>query len=190
MKRNSTLLGIFLSIFLSFAFNASATSTASIEIRTGVSTEKPAELAQFNYLIGNWNAEIHYRTENGEFAKMNELANVKAFFHQDNRTLQTIFTMPSGFFSTDIRTFNKEQNHWSILFLNATDQRWHRFSAQVKDGKMVTLVKNGFSGKESFDVKSIATVKSNTEYLSDVYHSHDNGKTWVKQYVLKYSKIN
>ncbi len=98
------------------------------------------ELAQFKYMVGNWQIKMNSRQEDGTFKSLENTANVKAFYHTDGYSFQTIFTMENGFFSTDIRAYNIQENKWQIMFLNAKAQRWHKFSASIEKGNMTTEV--------------------------------------------------
>jgi len=57
------------------------------------------------------------------------------------------------------------------------------------DGKMTSIVKEGYSGKEKFDVKIRDSVISESKYLKRVYYYTDNIKTCQLVYKIDMSKI-
>ena len=75
------------------------------------------------------------------------------------------------------------------FFLNAQAQRWHEFTSEITDGKMTTIVKGGYSGKEKFDIKTVDTVITDSHYLKNVYQSTDQGKTWELVYKINVKKV-
>jgi hypothetical protein len=160
--------------------------------------EKPAygfaddyipELAQFEYYRGVWKSEMEMKQDDGTFKKLDAVATIRGKFLDDHKTFQSQFTTDRGFFSTDIRTFNTTTKEWNALFLNAKSQRWHEFTSEIIDGKMTTIVKGGYSGKEEFDVKIIDTVISDSHFLKNVYQSRDEMKTWDLTYKINVKKI-
>jgi hypothetical protein len=142
------------------------------------------ELAEFEYYCGVWHTKMEMKQEDGSFKALDTDATVKGYFLDDHKTFQSQFTTPTGFFSTDIGTFDVNTKEWRMLFLNANAQRWHEFTAKMEEGKMITLVIGGYSGKEAFNVKTIDTVISETHYQRNVYQSTDDGKTWVLVYKM------
>ncbi|MCE7996101.1 MAG: hypothetical protein HEP71_29245 [Roseivirga sp.] len=148
------------------------------------------ELAQFEYYIGDWKAEMEMIQPDGSFKSIPTAMTISGKFLDDHLTYQSQFTTANGFFSTDIRTYNPKTKKWEALFLNAKAQRWHRFSASLKDGKMTTIVIGGYSGNEDFDVKTIDTVISDNQYLKHVYHSKDEMKTWTLMYRTTVTRLN
>ncbi|MBT5186765.1 MAG: hypothetical protein HOH19_10455 [Kordiimonadaceae bacterium] len=146
------------------------------------------QLAQFEYMVGNWQVNMNIRQDDGTFKAIEDTAKVKAFYHHDGRTFQSIFTMENGFYSTDLRTYNVVENEWQIMFLNAKAQRWHKFSASVEEGTMTTIIPGGYSGKEDFDIKVLDLEISDNSFVKHVYQSNDSGQSWVHLYIMNYSK--
>ncbi|MTI41315.1 hypothetical protein [Fulvivirga lutimaris] len=155
----------------------------------GFADKSIPELAQFEYYLGEWTSEMEMKQEDGTFKKLDITATIKGKFLDDHRTYQSQFTTPTGFFSTDIRSFNITTKEWDALFLNAQAQRWHKFSSKMVDGKMTTIVKGGYSGKEDFDLKVVDTVVSDSHYLKNVYNSADGMKTWELVYKIDVKKV-
>lgn len=170
-------------IFLSFSLVAQEKDYGRVD------TSIP-QLSEFGGYRGEWKAEMEMKLEDGSFRKIETEMKIIGNFLDDQRTYQSQFTTSRGFFSTDIRTFNTTTKKWDALFLNAKSQRWHHFTSELIDGKMVTLVLGGYSGKEDFDVKIIDTKISASEYLKHVYHSTDSQKTWKMKYRTKVTKVN
>jgi len=142
------------------------------------------ELSQYEYYRGVWHTTMEMKQEDGTFKKLDFTATVTGRFLEDHKTFQSQFTSPSGFFSTDLRTYNNSTKEWQALFLNAKAQRWHEFTSQVIDGKMTTIVLKGYSGKEEFDIKAVDTVLSDTHYQRNIYQSYDGMKTWELVYKM------
>jgi len=147
------------------------------------------ELSQFEYYRGLWHTKMEMKQEDGTFKMLDFVATVKGMFLEDHKTFQSQFTSPSGFFSTDLRTFNTNTKEWKALFLNANAQRWHEFTTKIIDGKMTTIVLGGYSGKEEFDIKAVDTVISDTNYQRNIYQSYDAMKTWVLVYKMYAEKM-
>lgn len=147
------------------------------------------ELMQFEYYRGEWKSEMEMKHMDGTFKKLEVIATIKGKFLNDHKTFQSQFTTDKGFFSTDIRTFNHATKEWTALFLNAKAQRWHTFTSKLVDGKMTTIVKGGYSGKEKFDVKVVDIVITNSHYLKMVYNSTDQMKTWELVYKINVKKV-
>lgn len=147
------------------------------------------ELAQFEYLKGNWQVEIEVRNDEGNFQKIENIARVEAFYHPDGKSFQTIFSTTNGGFTTDIRTYNIEEKKWNILFMNAKAQRWHRFEAKLIDDIMTTFVEGGYSGKENFDVK-IKDINVTTKgFIKEVYYRTKGENDWKKQFIMRFLRI-
>lgn len=155
----------------------------------GFADKSIPELAQFEYYRGEWKSEMEMKQEDGTFKKLDAVATIRGMFLDDHKTFQSKFTTDKGFFSTDIRSFNTTTKEWKALFLNANAQRWHEFTSSVVDGKMTTIVKGGYSGKEKFDVKVVDTVISDSHYLKNVFNSTDQMKTWELVYKIDVRKV-
>lgn len=138
----------------------SSFTTVQTETDFGYADPAIPELAQFEYYRGVWIAEMEMKQEDGTFKKLDTKATIVGKFLDDHRTYQSQFTTPDGFFSTDIRSYNITTKKWEALFLNARDQRWHRFTSSVVEGQMTTIVKGGYSGQEDFDLKVVDEVIS------------------------------
>jgi len=149
-----------------------------------------SELAQFEYLKGNWQVEIEVRSDEGVFQKIENIATVEAFYHEDGKSFQTIFSTKNGAFTTDIRTYNIEEKKWEILFMNAKAQRWHRFEARLIDDIMTTFVEGGYSGKEKFDVKIEDISVLDQSFIKEVYYRTKGSESWVKQFIMRFSRIS
>lgn len=132
----------------------SSESNSTISIATGNTFNSVKALSEYDFFVGSWKISMQMRTESGDFTTLPNTAFMTAFFHKDNHTLQSIFTTSDGAFSTDLRTYDKSRKSWRIQFLNATKQRWQEMEAKLIDGKMTTIIKNGYSGIEKFDVKT------------------------------------
>ena len=148
------------------------------------------ELKQVEYLLGDWEVRMELRQEDGSFRKLDTIANVRAFFHDDGKSFQTIFTTNRGGFTTDIRTFNLDAKKWQVLFMNARAQRWHEFEASVVDGKMTTIVIGGYSGQEEYDVKIVDDMVASNSFTKEVFNSRDGGQTWEKTYIMNFSRVH
>jgi hypothetical protein len=147
------------------------------------------ELAQFEYYRGEWRSEMEMKQKDDTFKKLEVNATIQGKYLDDHKTFQSQFTTNKGFFSTDIRTYNSTTKEWRALFLNAKAQRWHEFTSKVVDGKMTTIVKGGYSGKEEFDVKIVDVVITDSHYLKNVYYSTNQNKTWELVYKISVKKI-
>lgn len=156
----------------------------------GFADKSIPELSQFEYYRGVWNTEMELKQDDGTFKKLDAVATVKGWFLEDQKTFQTQFTTPEGFFSTDLRTLNTTTKEWKALFLNANAQRWHEFICKMVDGKMTTIVLGGYSGKEKFDVKGVDTVISDNSYQRDIYYSYDHMQSWVLIYKMYAKRVD
>ncbi|WP_422362031.1 hypothetical protein [Reichenbachiella sp.] len=163
--------------------------TVQAQSKYGYADHSIRELKQFEYYRGVWVSELEMRQEDGSFKKIEGGAQVTGRFLDDHRTFQSQFTTPNGFFSTDIRTYNTTTKQWEALFLNAKAQRWHQFTSKIIAGKMTTIVKGGYSGKEEFDIKVIDSIIDDNNYQKDVYKSTDGMKTWILTYKIDLSKL-
>lgn len=144
--------------------------------------------SQFAFLRGEWEAAITIISPEGERTLFDEKAHVTAFYLEDGRTVQTCFRT-SGFYSTDIRAYDQEASSWRAHFLNATLQRWSGFTSEYQDGDIITLVPGGFSGKESFDTKSVDHDITSDGYTSSVYRRAHGDDEWVLSFELVYRKM-
>lgn len=162
---------------------------AQVKQDYGFTDNSIPELVQFEYYRGKWKSEIEMKQKDGTFKKLEVMATIKGKFLDDHKTFQSQFITDKGFFSTDIRTFNYITKEWTALFLNAKAQRWHKFTSKVVDGKMTTIVRKGYSGKEEFDVKVVDIVITDSHYLKNVYNSTDQMKTWVLAYKINVKKV-
>jgi len=160
------------------------------EIKHGRPDTTNKTFSQFSYLIGSWSIDMKMRNKTGEFVLLPNKGQLKGFYHQDGRTVQTIFTTPKGFFSTDIRAYDLKSNKWRAHFLNAKSQRWHNFESKLEDGKMITMVKGGFSGKEPYDVRIIHHNFSQNSFSGEIFHSADGGKNWHQVYQMEFSRLH
>jgi len=179
-------------VFLLIVIFYQSTFYASSDQQTnefGYADPSVTELAQYEYLRGNWRIEMEMLNKDGKFQKLPNPFFLKGYFHSDHRTFQSVFTSEKGFFSTDIRSFNKETGKWKVLFLNAKAQRWHSFEASLEDNKMTTIVLGGYSGKESFDIKAVHYDITENSFSGNVYRSIDSGKTWQHVYKMRFNKI-
>lgn len=158
-------------------------------VNYGFADNTVTELSEFEYYRGEWKITMEKKLNDGTFEKLNFEATIKAEFLEDHKTFQTQFIGSRGFFSTDVRTYNTKTKQWEALFINAKAQRWHKFTSKIIEGKMTTLVKGGYSGKEEFDVKAVDTVISETEYLRNIYHSTDQMVTWKHIYRISAKRI-
>jgi len=132
---------------------------------------------------------MEMKQEDGTFKKLDTEATIRGMYLEDHKTFQSRFTTNKGFFSTDIRSFNTTTKEWNALFLNAKAQRWHEFTSKVVDGKMTTIIRGGYSGKEKFDVKVEDTVINQNKYLKSVYNSYDSMKSWELTYRISVWKV-
>lgn len=165
-------------------------SENSISNRYGYAESNSKELAQFEYLRGHWKIAMQSIDKNNKYTKLSTLFFLNAFYHEDHKTFQSIFSSSKGFFSTDLRTYNLQTSKWQVLFLNATAQRWHTFEASQIDGEMTTIVVGGFSGKEAFDIKTVhSDIKSNS-FTATIYRSTDNQQSWLPVYLMSYQRNN
>lgn len=162
---------------------------AQVKQDYGFADNSIPELAQFEYYQGEWKSQMEMKQDNGTFKKLEAIATIKGNFLEDHKTFQSQFTTDKGFFSTDIRTFNTTTKEWNALFLNAKAQRWHEFTSKIVDGKMTTIVRGGYSGKEEFDVKVVDSVITRSHYLKKVYRSTDQMKTWDLVYKINVKKV-
>ena len=175
---------IFLLAFLSFSSSYSQSVTDY-----GFADPSIPELSQYEYYRGVWHTTMEMKQEDGSFKELEFTATVTGRFLEDHKTFQSQFTSPSGFFSTDLRTYNTTTKEWQALFLNAKAQRWHEFTSKIIEEKMTTMVLGGYSGKEAFDIKGIDTVISNTHYQRNIYRSYDGMKTWKLIYKMYAEKV-
>jgi hypothetical protein len=163
-------------------------SETSISEQYGHAEPNNKELAQFEYLRGHWTISMQSIDKKGIYSKLPTQFFLNAFYLDDHKTFQSIFTSSKGFFSTDLRTYNLQTKKWQVLFLNATAQRWHTFNASLIDDEMTTIVVGGFSGKEDFDVKTVhSEIKANT-FTATIYRSIDNQQSWLPVYLMNYQR--
>ena len=163
---------------------------AQEEQEYGFADNSIPEFAQFEYYRGEWRSEMEMKQKDDTFKKLEVNAIIQGKYLDDHKTFQSQFTTNKGFFSTDIRTYNSTTKEWRALFLNAKAQRWHEFTSKIVDGKMTTIVKGGYSGKEEFDVKIVDVVITDSHYLKNVYYSTNQNETWELVYKISVKKIN
>lgn len=185
MRVKKIILGQLLFIVFS-GLSAQAQSTNAF----GHSDPSHPAYSQFEYYRGQWKSSIEMRQSDGTFKKLAGGAYVVGRYLDDHKTFQSQFTTPDGFFSTDIRAYNMSTQQWEALFLNANDQRWHQFTSKLLNGKMTTLVKGGYSGKEAFDLKIIDTQLSSTQMLKEVFKSWDQSQSWILTYRIRMTRIS
>lgn len=146
------------------------------------------ELSQFEYMRGLWEVTMFMAQEDGSFEELANKATVRAFYHEDGRSFQSIFSTTAGGFTTDIRTYNIEEKKWQILFMNARAQRWHKFEAQIVDGNMQTFVEGGYSGLEPHDIKIIDQEISGNSFTKHVFRRMEGEDEWKNTYIMQYKK--
>ncbi|MCP5382921.1 MAG: hypothetical protein H6912_11205 [Kordiimonadaceae bacterium] len=177
-------------IFATFLQSLIFFQTALAEqVEFGISDKSISELSQFEYLKGEWDVTIQTRQENGQFNSLENKAKVKGFYLQDGRSFQTIFSTTNGGFTTDIRSYDKEEHKWKILFMNARAQRWHQFEAHMENEEMITFVPGGYSGKEDFDVRIIDKDFSDKKFTKEVFRKLHNKDDWQKIYIMNFERI-
>ncbi len=178
------------SVFIIIALMFSMTVHAEPDIGQsfGAASPEHMELSQFQYMRGKWVIDMQMSDDDGQFRKLPNQAFVHGFYHSDGRSFQTIFTTDDGFFSTDIRSYNFDKKKWQIMFLNANAQRWHQFEASFSNNEMTTIIPGGYSGKEEFDIKAIDRDITKDGYIKHVYYSFDDGKSWIKKYIMTASR--
>ncbi len=172
----------FLLVFLLTAFSSNAHADY------GEPDPTIPELAQFEYMRGLWEVTMSMAQKDGSFQQLENKATVRAFYHEDGRSFQSIFSTTAGGFTTDIRTYNTAEQKWQILFMNARAQRWHRFEAQMVDGNMQTFVEGGYSGSEPFDVRIIDMNISEDAFTKEVFRRAYGEEDWKKVYIMEFSR--
>ncbi|NVJ99734.1 MAG: hypothetical protein HWE25_16405 [Alphaproteobacteria bacterium] len=168
---------------------ALAARAEDVPIISGYGAANPdvPELAQYSFFLGEWRVDMNYFGDDGNWHAVPDPAHVKTFFHADGRTLQTIFTTPGGFFSTDIRSYDAKAGVWRVQFLNAKSQRWHSFTSKWEKDKMVTQVPGGFGG-DGPDIRSEMRDISDAGFASNVFAKRPDG-TWLHTYKLNYVRL-
>lgn len=175
----------FCSALLLIAFGSAAHADQS---EFGSANPSIPELSQFEYMQGLWDVTIHIAQDDGSFKQSENKATVRAFYHQDGRSFQTIFTTATGAFTTDIRTYNIQEKKWQVLFMNARAQRWHKFEAEVIDGNMQTFVEGGYSGSEPYDIKIIDMDVMEQSFTKEVFRRAKGDEAWNKIYIMQYAR--
>lgn len=168
---------------------AAAVQADDTPIISGYGTANPEvpELAQYDFFLGEWRVDMNYMGADGNWHAVPDPAHVKTFFHADGRTLQTIFTTPGGFFSTDIRSFDTEDGVWRVQFLNSKAQRWHSFASVWEEDRMVTLVPGGYGG-DGPDIRTEMVDISEAGFTNNVYRQTPEG-TWLHTYRMNYVRV-
>ena len=180
-----TLIKLFTILLITNSINAYAYNQLSAQPDTS-----DKAFSEYAYIQGTWSVSMKVRSKSGEFVSLPNKSKLVGFYHQDGRTVQTIFTNSKGFFSTDLRAYDVKTKSWRAHFLNAQSQRWHGFESKMDNGRMITQVKNGFSGKEQFDVRIIHQNFQKDRFEGEVFHSIDDGKSWRKVYEMAFSRVN
>ena len=189
-NKTLTLIGIFLIsvvfIFSSIVYANENYVKDNLSQKYGFADTSIAELSQYKYLRGHWRISMKMRNQQGQFEQLKTTFLLKAFYHDDHRTFQSVFTSEQGFFSTDIRSYDVKAKKWRALFLNAKSQRWHQFESKLVGSGMETIVKGGYSGKEAFDIKAIHTDIKADRFTGNIYNSTDKGNTWQQIYIMEF----
>lgn len=185
MLKNITLLLLIILFYQSTLLASKKTQQDEF----GYADPAIAELSQYEYLRGNWRIQMEMINKEGVFQKIPNPFFLKGAFLSDHQTFQSIFTSEKGFFSTDIRSYNKETGKWKVLFLNAKAQRWHTFESSIINGNMTTNVIGGYSGKEKFDIKSVHSDIKENSFTGNIYRSTDHGKSWKHVYKMEFIRI-
>lgn len=175
-------------IFLFFLMLLMTTMSKAEQGNYEAADPEIAELAQYEYMRGEWEVTIHVAEEDGTFRQTENKATVRGFFLPDGRSFQTIFSTSDGALTTDIRSFNVKTKKWQILFLNAKAQRWHQFEAYMINGVMQTIVPGGYSGNEDFDIKIIDRRITDQGFTKDVYRREKGSDVWAHIYIMDYIK--
>jgi len=171
-------------LFCLVLFLAVTPATVASDTAYGAPYAEVPELTQFSFFLGDWRVDMTYMGADGNWHKVPDPAHVKAFFMADGRTLQTIFTTPGGFFSTDVRSYDAKAGLWRAQFLNAKAQRWHSFTSQWLEDKMVTHVPGGYGG-DGPDVKTEMTDITPDGFTNNVYRKMEDG-SWLHTYRMYY----
>ena len=148
-----------------------------------------AEIAQFQFLAGDWTVKVQMRQKDGSMAMLKPHSHVLGRYLPDGRTFQQEFSVPEGsFFSTQVKAFHVKEKRWVNTFINSMRQRWTTTYSTWKDNEMTTIVPKGYSGKEAHWSKEIDSEFSNDRFMKRVYFSYDEGKNWQEKpkFVLEF----
>ena len=134
----------------------------------------PAETAQFEFVIGDWDAEITWVQGNGE------PLTYKAKWHNhwvvDGHVVMQEWRGPY-LTGTELRAWDTQKQKWigQNVYVNGV---WQRTTAEFKDGKMRVIIEGStdargpFLNRETYD-----DIQPNSfRMYSEV--SYDGGKTW------------
>ncbi len=191
MKEQQRLTVLTLGIMMAFLLSGNAVLFAGNQVGQYGKPDPKAgpEVAQFQFLTGDWTVKVQMRVENGALAMLKPHSHVFARYLPDGRTVQQEFSVPDGsFFSTQVKAYHVKEKRWINKFINSMRQRWTTTYSTWKDGKMVTIVPKGYSGKEKHWSKEIDSEFSTDRFVKRVYLSHDEGKTWEEKpmFVLEF----
>jgi len=147
--------------------------------------------SQWEFLKGNWKVIMSMKQKDGKIIKLKNPAYIKGYYHKDKITFQQEFSVPGSFFSTQVKAYNLKEKRWINKFINSKRQRWATTFSYWKDEKMVTIIPNGYSGKELYWGKEVDKEITKNRFVKYVYRSYDKGKTWSKTpyYILECKKI-
>lgn len=172
--------------FLQTALPAAA-SEDIVQSAYGTPGKEVPAYADYAFKRGEWRAAMVSIDENGDRQQLGDAA-VTSFYHSDGRTVQTCFNA-HGFHSSDVRAYDEAQGVWRAQFLNARSQRWNSLISRKTAKGMETLAPGGYSGKESFDIKTEVTVIHSDQFTSKVYRRQHNEQTWRQTFELTYTRL-
>jgi len=136
----------------------------------------PPELAEFDFVIGDWDAVITWTPPGAE------VVTYKAKWHNhwvvDGLVVMQEWRGPY-LTGTEIRSWDRRQKKWTgrNVYVNGI---WHETTAEFKDGKMIVIIEDAEDRNGPF--KNRETYHEITENSFKMYsdRSDDGGKTWTK----------
>lgn len=134
----------------------------------------PAALAEFDFVIGDWDVVITWTPPNAE------PLTYKAKWHNhwivDGLVVMQEWRGPY-LTGTEIRSWDRRQKKWTgrNVYVNGI---WHETTAEFKDGKMIVIIENAEDRNGPF--KNRETYHEITDDSFKMYsdRSYDGGQTW------------
>ena len=139
----------------------------------------PAELKQFDYLMGKWDSEFQMReTPEGEWTSSPSVIVYEK--GMDGACIRGSFSsklMGMDFKGQSTLTYHRAKAKWQMTWIDNMGAAQTYMEGDFKDG-VLTLAGEDVMMGQNVLMRDVTTLKSDTEYVWEMHVSHDGGKTW------------
>ena len=148
----------------------------------GRNPNAPAETAQLDWMIGEWDLVSKNKMQDGSY--FTHKATSTVYYVLDGYAIMDDFRAlddkgNATFRGTSFRTFDPRAKKWSIKWVMAGEPGMTDIVAEMKDGKLVMEGK-GYDGYGKFLERAEYYDLSDDHYSFRLARSYDGGTTWIE----------